>query len=627
MTYEEKIPDFALQPAKSEDADLDKQENNDEFDPTPYDRLLVPEPPEIKKENGDISEENNPTEEEKRKETVKEESEEKADPIIFKEKEKEKIEKKPIADPMRITPLSASCVYNDLNICTVCQNEDTKIVVEEDVLVPDVKPDLLSILSMSGNAYLSEQEIQAEQGESGNIRVTGEVSIHTIYIPQKEENKDPIAVIQSRLPFKKDWPISASPISYTSIRPEIEKIEYTVINERKFRAKITVKLFMKEYAEKHLKLFDSLRNEKLELLKETVSISHIAARKEDSIEISEDLHLKDGSLRPSKILNTDIRIVENHRQVTEEKIVINANLWVDVLYAGEDVEEGEIYERTAFFQGKTDFTQFILIDKEKEISGSRVTFNDQDLEVKITEGTEDGFSISGNIHTSVELLRNIEKEIVSDLYHNTKDTTYDCSEEKVEAILGNSRSETTAREIFHIPEKYGNAEKILYINGMIKEKKSRFEGGKVIVEGILTGEILCLSEENRKPFAVRQDLPFRSSLELPHNRDNVKIESNVEIRELWFDKINDKQVEVNASLQIEATAIEEKNIKLIKNPCFVENDSNKRPSSMVIYIARKEDSLWNIAKKYKTGVDTIRKINQMQDNEDVKENMRLLIVK
>lgn len=83
MTYEEKIPDFALQPAKSEDADLDKQENNDEFDPTPYDRLLVPEPPEIKKENGDISEENNPTEEEKRKETVKEESEEKADPIIF----------------------------------------------------------------------------------------------------------------------------------------------------------------------------------------------------------------------------------------------------------------------------------------------------------------------------------------------------------------------------------------------------------------------------------------------------------------------------------------------------------------------------------------------------------------
>lgn len=655
MTYEEKIPDFALQPAKSEDPDSDKTQEDDGFDPTPYDRLLAPEPPERKKEeavseaaqasepsgetkdtaSGEPGETGGPQdgafgkagvsgEEPKEPETAVQEP---VEPVVFKEEPKEEPEKKKAADPMRITPLSALAVYNELKISTVCQNEETKVVVEEDVLVPDVMPDLLSILSMNGKAYLSGREIQSGQGDSGNVRVTGELSIHTIYVPQKEEFKDPIAVIQSRLPFKADWSVSASPISHISIVPEIEKIEYTVINERKFHAKITVKLSMKEYAEKQLKLFDSLRNEKLELLKEKVNISHIAARKEDAIEITEDMRLKDGALRPSKILSADIRIVENHRQITEEKIVINANIWVDVLYTGEDVEEGEVYEKTAFFQGKTDFTQFILLDKEKDISASKVSFSDQDLEVKITEGTEDGFSISGNVRTSVELFRNVEKEVVSDLYHNTKDTTYDCSEEKVEAVLGTTRGETTAREIFDIPEKSGRADKILYINGMIKEKQSRFESGKVTVEGVLAGEILCLSEEDRKPFAVRKELPFRSSLELPQNSGEIKIESSVAIRELWFDKINDKQVEVNASLQTEATAIEEKTVKLIKNPCFVENDSSKRPSSMVIYIARKGDSLWDIAKRYKTGADAIRSINQMQENEDVKENMRLLIVK
>ena len=36
MTYEEKIPDFALQPAKSEDPDPDKNDQDDGFDPTPY---------------------------------------------------------------------------------------------------------------------------------------------------------------------------------------------------------------------------------------------------------------------------------------------------------------------------------------------------------------------------------------------------------------------------------------------------------------------------------------------------------------------------------------------------------------------------------------------------------------
>ena len=43
MTYEEKIPEFALQPAKSADEAESAQSQNDGFDPTPYDRLLVPE--------------------------------------------------------------------------------------------------------------------------------------------------------------------------------------------------------------------------------------------------------------------------------------------------------------------------------------------------------------------------------------------------------------------------------------------------------------------------------------------------------------------------------------------------------------------------------------------------------
>ncbi len=620
MTYEEKIPDFALQPAKSEDPDPDKNDQDDGFDPTPYDRLLVPEPIEGKKEEA-IYGESGETEE------IFKEKEEKPEPVVLKEEPAEDQDKKTAVEPVRITPLSAQSVYNDLRISTVCQNEETKVIVEEDILVPDTKPDLLSILSMNGKVYLSGREIQTEQGEGDNVHVTGELLLHTIYIPQKKENRDQIAVIQSTLPFKTDWPVNASPISHISVTPEIEKIEYTVINERKFRAKATLNLSLKEYAEKQFSLFDGLRTEKLELLKESVKISHIAARKEDSIEISEELRLKEGVLKPSRILNSEIRVAENHRQITEEKIVINANIWVRVLYEGEDVEEGEIYEKTEFFQGKTDFTQFILIDKEKDAADSRVSFNDKDLEVRITEGTEDGFTLSGKVSTSVEIFHNVEKEIVSDLYHGTRDTTYDFTEQKVEAVVGSSSAETTAREIFPIPEKYGGADKIIYIDGAIKKKKHQVEDGKLRIEGVLEGQIICLGEEDRKPFAVKQDLPFRSLLELPKTQGDLKIESNIGIKELWFDKINEKQVEVNASLQIQAAAVEEKNIKLIKNPCFVENSQTKKPSSMVIYITKKGDSLWNIAKKYKTGVNVIRKINQMQENEDIKENMRLLIVK
>ena len=78
MTYEEKIPDFALQPAKSEDPDPDKNDQDDGFDPTPYDRLLVPEPIEGKKEEA-IYGESGETEE------IFKEKEEKPEPVVLKE--------------------------------------------------------------------------------------------------------------------------------------------------------------------------------------------------------------------------------------------------------------------------------------------------------------------------------------------------------------------------------------------------------------------------------------------------------------------------------------------------------------------------------------------------------------
>lgn len=639
MTYDEKIPEFAMQPAKSAGESPEPENINNQFDITPYDRLLTPAPetetimepelteselrepekaPEkIKDESAQEPEKKQGTEE------INNEPEEIIDPVILKG---DSFKEEKDAEPVTVTPLSGDVIYSDLKVTTVSQSLETNIFVEEDILVPDIKPDLISILSMDGKAYLSSKEIQLGQDEGDNIRVTGEILLQTIYLPDGEE-KDPVSLIQTKIPFKTDWQVSASPLSHLSIIPIIEKVEHSVINERKFRAKITVKLYLKEYAEKEIQLFDGLKNEKLELLKEPIKIGHITARKEESAEISEDLKIKESGIKPLRILKTDINIVENHKQITAEKIVLNANIWVSVLYMAEEETDDETILRPAFFQGKTDFTQFVLLNKDEPVSAVKITFSDRDLELKINED-EEGFNLSGSIKTSLEVSRNIEKEIVSDLYHNVKDMTYDFTEKKMEAIIKSGVTEVSAREIFNIPEVNGPVKKVIYVNGYVKDKQNKKEKGRVAVEGMLEAQIICIPEgENKHPFAVKQDIPFRGSIDIQEAEEKQKIESRTAIKELWFDKINGNQVEVNASLQIETDLIEEKSIKLIKNPCFVESSGTKHPASMVIYITKKEDTLWSIAKKYKTGMDMICRINHLEDHTVIKEGMRLLIVK
>ena len=107
----------------------------------------------------------------------------------------------------------------------------------------------------------------------------------------------------------------------------------------------------------------------------------------------------------------------------------------------------------------------------------------------------------------------------------------------------------------------------------------------------------------------------------------MEAESYTEIKDMWFDKISGKQIEINASLKIETAVIQKKEIKLIKNPCFVESKETKRPSAMAIYVARKADKLWDIGKKYKIPVKNLKEVNQLEKESDIKEGTRLLIVK
>lgn len=666
MTYNEKIPEFALQPAKEAGT---KQEIIDGgFDPTPYDRLLVKEPQEQEmkieetvKEGERLTEQIREEKQEKEKtkefertdnhkiidyqadseETQKEQQETEAKgeeavesiPVDSDAEEKISFEEIPPemqhlhpGMPAAMKPMANAAAYGDLKLQTIAQQLETRVFIEEDILVPDIKPDLASILSMDGKAILSGKDFQITQ-EDESLRITGEVSLQTIYLPDEKE-EEPIVMIASRLPFKTEWQVNASPVSYLAVTPVVEKLEYLVVNERKFRTKITLKLLLKEYTEKTLNLFENLKGDQIELKKEKIHLTHIALRKTEDMEISEQFSTKDGDSIPVKLLKYDINVVENHKQVTSDKMVINGTMMCNILYMARTEKEGEIKEAPEFLQNKVDFTQFILLENIEKTAGCKINFNEKDLILKLDETEETPqFALSGTIHTSLELYEPIEKEVVADFYHKTNDTTCDREEKNIRSVVTSGSTESSAREIAAIPEDHGTTGKILYLSGVIKESQSTMENGRSRTEGIVECQLLCMGDgEEGKPFSVTQEIPFRGTVELPDGKSDMEAESRLFIRDLWFDKINERQVELNVGILIETEVIENKKLTLVKNPCMIESKS--MPSApMVIYITKKGDTLWNIAKKYKSSIESIMKINELSENEVMKQGTRLLVVK
>lgn len=747
MTYDKDIPDFALQPAR----DPDEQ---DAFDPSPYDRLLnfhsKKQADELEKEtkpvilpevteeldldsigeinieseeeldlevemkktsevefepNEDISipnfevetkEENDTIEEVKSVVTEQEqesepevelvsapdfesesapeaepvsapdfesESEPEAEPVsapVFESESEPEVapvsapapeaNKEPVAEPVNaampnaeasvIVPLAGTLVTNELKMTDIREKPETRVYVEEDILVPDTKEDLASILSMTGNPRLSDSEIRVGQVGQDSVKVTGEIELHTLYIPESYSSEEHIINIQSRLPFKTECNTSVAPLSRLAITPSIESIDYTVINERKFRAKLTVKLTMREYANVEMQVFQGIRGEKLQLLKEKIQMTHVSERKTDVMSINEVFAVKDTQPMPERILKYDVDIVENHKQITEDKAVVNATVYCNVLYLGrnrdaDSIEAQEMTENVLtpqLFQGKSEFTQFIPILNPAE--GSKISFNYNNLTMRIKEpdaeeSLEKAFALEGDVETVIEIYKNLEREIVTDIYHRNKEVICDKVELEAMSLGGSGVTEAAVREIINVPEQYGEVKKVIYIYGDVKNCRSFLEQNKNVVEGVVDITLLCLPEDSSKAaFRLNKEVNFRGAMEIPMGMGDTKANSDIAIKELWFDRINAKQIEVNANLFISSSVYGQDKYEVIQNVCFVE--SKEEPGSkpgMVVYITKENDTLWSIAKKYRTTMEMITEINELGEEHQLTPGKKLLIVK
>ncbi len=527
-----------------------------------------------------------------------------------------------------IVPITKGAIYTPVQVTNITEKPKTVITLEEDILVPDIKPDLQEILLIDGKARLSTREINQIAKGDDYINLSGEVELQTLYKPEKQEGNCPVISIQTRIPFKDQWRISPEPGATVVLDCAIEKIENMVINERKFRVKINLSVTAREYTDAKIEIFEGLFDEEIQTLKEPVEISNIALRKKDTLTIKEDIQPKEDS-HPENILKQDLNIVENYKQITGEKVVINGFIYVNLLYFSSPADDCDIASNIHQIQDRVEFTQFIPIQQSGNYSGCNVCFDDSRLTVKLTQD-EDGrdvFRLDGELLTYIELYKNIEREVIVDGYHRQKDFVCEFAEENSRTLIGTSSGESSVREIISLENSSSDADSILYTGAEVLRSEGHCEQGKIISEGVLLVKMVCLcTQESENIFTVTKELPFRVVNAMPQLAGGENVSQKIYIKDLWAEKINGKQLEFNATIMVCAEIMKPTPFKVLINPAFEECAASRETPPMVIYICKPADTLWNIAKKFKTTVDSVREINDL-DTDEVSEGQKLLIIK
>ena len=78
--------------------------------------------------------------------------------------------------------MNIETVNEKVKACKFVGHENIVEVVEGDVIVPDIKPDILSLINVDGNVFIAKKEVQ-----DGKIKLDGAVEVFALYAADDEK--------------------------------------------------------------------------------------------------------------------------------------------------------------------------------------------------------------------------------------------------------------------------------------------------------------------------------------------------------------------------------------------------------------------------------------------------------
>ena len=132
------------------------------------------------------------------------------------------------------------------------------VTVEGDCIIPDIKPDILNSINMTGNVCIYKKEVL-----EGKIRLDGNVNIYFMYLADSEKGR--IRGTNANIDFSEilDFP-GAKPNMFLNEKITIKELECKVLNGRK----VNLKAIMEITANLSI-------NEKEEIVKEINNVDDI----------------------------------------------------------------------------------------------------------------------------------------------------------------------------------------------------------------------------------------------------------------------------------------------------------------------------------------------------------------
>lgn len=503
----------------------------------------------------------------------------------------------------------------------------SQITLEDDLNIPEQKPDVDSICFQKGSVWVEEIKPMTD-----SVILRGRLKFQMLY--HTKETGSSLVLLEGGIPFEEKLNMQGvSATDTVSAQGETEDLSISLINSRKLNIQSVITLTAKAeelYDEEIPIALPMLSEESVEYCKTPVKLAEIAICKNDIFRIREEVSLPNGYPNFFQILWSSVTLGDMEWKVTSEKIILQGEVHIFVLYEGEGEEHPvRTFESVIPFGGSLEChgcREGMIADICYEMEEQEHT---QFLSIRPDmDGEERNLGLEIALNIFMKLYEEDDAEMITDIYGVSGNVETVSEQADLRRLLARVNGKTKVTDHIRIKNADGILQ-LLHSEGSVAVEEESISENGILIKGSLLLNTLYITGNDEAPYGSRQaQIPFQYTLEVPGIQKTDIRRVHAKVEQLQTTMLDGEEMDVKAVLEFSTTVFRIIPVGLIQEIRISEPDSSVFAAlpGMAVYVVRPGDNLWSIGRKYYVPTDNLRKINHLEKDE-LTPGQKLLVVR
>lgn len=492
-----------------------------------------------------------------------------------------------------------------IQACDTVYQKNSRITVETDVNVPDINPDILKVLDVSGYAAVSEKSLSG-----GKICINGTVVMTVLYAP----DGDVMSKVKT-LSATKDFTYNADvPQKDDNLRLcveiEPESFAYTLINSRKMSLRCVLGTDTKLCRTIEFEIPVSC-DEESALCTQTRSLRLCSNEIycENRIKLNEKHEISSDKPPVAEILKTIVFPQSDEFTMLDGKAAVKGQVRICTLYTSD--EDGEV----CCDEYTLPFDEIIDADGAEEDMEGEIDYCVSDMFCEICDDSDGEPRIIGielGLGTVIRGHKIFEPSVISDAYSLNGETKIVSEKRSIEQLVDNTTAQFTQKIEVAVPEGMPDISALCDAAVSAAVDNIRVGNGEITVNGTLNSNILYLSDDAERPVGAFSDkTEFAHTLSAPGVSGGSVCDAKIFAEHVSYTMNGNRSIDLRVVLGMCIRSFNDEEIPIITDIEVSEDSTAEIQPCIIIYFVKSGDTLWNIAKRYHTTVDDIKENNNM----------------